>query len=204
MRRPPGVRPGSSAPWSTPGSDRPRPASALLNSDPRALKTSQAQMRWRQVTTQERPWRMKRCSSRSTSRGRKGSLETGLKLGTVSTRVQARAELFGNEAVTAGCQRALPDFSPCFPGEVVGFGFLFRKGQLPQGSFPVGPPAGSGGRPGRAAGKLNPVLGKAGDSGPVLSLALSRLRCDVFQREMRLSPDIHGTGLAACFRRLRV
>ncbi|XP_043296807.1 mitochondrial tRNA-specific 2-thiouridylase 1 isoform X3 [Cervus canadensis] len=42
-----------------------------------------AQMQWRQVTTQERPWKMKRCFSRSTSRGRKGSSETGLKLGTV-------------------------------------------------------------------------------------------------------------------------
>ncbi|XP_055418028.1 mitochondrial tRNA-specific 2-thiouridylase 1 isoform X3 [Bubalus kerabau] len=41
------------------------------------------QMRWRQVTTQERPWKTKRCSSRSTSGGRKGSSETGLKLETV-------------------------------------------------------------------------------------------------------------------------
>lgn len=65
-------------------------------------------MQWRQVTTQERPWKMKRCFSRSTSRGRKGSSETGLKLGTVSTRVQARAELFGNEVVTACCQALCP------------------------------------------------------------------------------------------------
>lgn len=32
----------------------------------------------------------------------------------------------------------LPNFSPCFPGELVGCGFLFEKGQLPQGSFPQG------------------------------------------------------------------
>ena len=86
-------------------------------------------MRWRQVTTQERPWKTKRCSSRSTSGGRKGSSETGLKLETVSTRVQARAELFGSKAVAVGCQRALSDFSLCFPGELVGFGFLLKKGQ---------------------------------------------------------------------------
>ena len=64
-------------------------------------------MQWRQVTTPERPWKMKRCFSRSTSRGRKGSSETGLKLGTVSTRVQARAELFGN-VVTVRFQALCP------------------------------------------------------------------------------------------------
>lgn len=42
---------------------------------------------------------------------------------------QARAELFGSEAVAVGCQRALPDFSPCFPGELIGFGFLLKEGQ---------------------------------------------------------------------------
>lgn len=52
-------------------------------------------MRWRQVTTQERPWKMKRCSSRNTSRGRKGSSETGLKLGTVSTRVRPGPNYLG-------------------------------------------------------------------------------------------------------------
>lgn len=134
-RRPPGVRPWQLCPpmEHPPGSDRPRPASALLNSDPRRFKkTSQAQMRWRQVTTQERPWRMKRCSSRSTSRGRKGSLETGLKLGNGEYKLSRPGLNYRNEAVTAGCQRACPTSPRVFQARSLALVSLFRKDSCPR------------------------------------------------------------------------
>lgn len=135
-------------------------------------------MRWRQVTTQERPWKMKRCSSRNTSRGRKGSSETGLKLGTVSTRVRPGLNYLGAKQWLRAVSVLCPTSPRVFQASSLALVSSSKKdSELPQGSLPPGPPTGSGEHPGRAAGKLNPVLGEVGDSVGVSQTPFSALRC---------------------------